>query len=267
MKKVIVVTILMGLSGTALVAPEVVMAAAPNGSQFSEEQIRKLPPALQEILQKLRSGKLENLPPYPDLKTFVDASETQIRELQTKLTALLAKKGYLIGTEFDQYAQKALAESKSHINALKGLQALIGPAEGSIAYDRAQIPLFIELLEDVPPPDTFPGKCYNYGTQGGRVITGFVQRVFGNLVFQYGGGEEEFYKFINPISDVGLINSGKEYNVSITPNGMQQDAWVGPDNKVACLSFVHKASTPSNLPGKKSLPKSDLSKRPGVPAK
>ena len=266
MNKILITIIIIGLGGSTFGVPEILRAAAPKGQQISEAQIKKLSPALQEVLQKIRTGKIEDLPPFPDLKTFLDTSEAQIKSLQAQLNTLLAEKGYLIGTEFDQFAQKALVESKAHISTLRGVQDLLGPNQGSIAYDRAQLPLYIQFLQNVPPPDTFPGQCYNYDMQGGREVTGIVQRFLGRLIFQYGAGENEFYNFIDHISDVGLIHSGKEYIVSITPNGMQQKAWVGPDNKVACLSLTYKVSTPINPIGNKPLPNPKPSKRPGAPA-
>lgn len=188
----------------------------------------------EQLKAQYESGKLEVVPPSPDVKDFLDTSNTEIQSLQTKLSALLKEKGYLVGTEYAEAAQTFLSDSKTKIKSLRGIQNL--PSE--IALARAQVPLLLELLDNMSPPDQFPFKCFNYK---GTAVEGIVDSFMGKLVFRYGAEEKDFHTFIDPITDVGLIGSGKEVTVSPTPNGQKEKALLDENGRAACLSLPYPA--------------------------
>ena len=90
----------------------------------------------------------------------------------------------------------------------------------------------------MPPPDQFPFKCYHYN---GTAVEGIVDSFMGKLIFRHGAGEKDFYTFIDPITDVGLIGSGKEVIVSPTPNGQKEKALLDENGRAACLSLPYPA--------------------------
>ncbi len=236
MKKVYATAIFVGLSGTAFI-----------GSVYAQVAEGKLPPKLQSLIEQVRSGKVKDVPPFPDIKSFVDSSNTQIQALQTQLNAILNEKGYLIGTQQAVDAQNRLTEAKKNIAALRAVESLSQP----LAVDRAVVPLDIDILNQLPPPETFPGACYSYQ---GNELTGIIQYFNRQWRFQY--GPNDYKSFLSEINDVGLVKSGKEYPITgRTPNGMAQKAWLGTDpvtgkEVVVCLSHPYKVSTPV-VPSKK----------------
>ena len=180
----------------------------------------------------------------PDIKSFLDQSNAQIQSLQTKLTSLLSEKGYLGGSEYEQQAQTFLSAARKNLRSLEPIQTL--PRDISLA--RAQVPLLIELLENMPIPDEFPFKCYDYT---GQKATGIIMTLNGQLRFHYAPfGEKDYYSFIDPIHNVGLMGSGKEVVVSTTPDGKLEDALIGPDGKVSCLSLPYTPTGPIKPPAK-----------------
>lgn len=199
----------------------------------------------QELKQQFESGKVRVVPPSPDIKDFLDTSGTEIQSLQNQLNALLKERGYLVGTEYADKAKTFVLEAKKSINSLRAVQSL----PGEIALARAQVPLLIELLKNEPVSDKFPFKCFDYK---GKSVEGIVDRYRDQLVFRYGAGETEFYKFMEPKEDVGLIGSGQENPPKLTTQGKQETALLGPDGTVSCLSTEHepKASSPTLKPSK-----------------
>ncbi len=234
MKKILAAALVMSLSGTAF-------AAAPA---------EKLPAHIQELMKQLKSGKLKDVPPYPQgLKEFLETSQPQIQKYQTQLTGLLNKKGYLIGSAVAILAQQTLTEAKNNIKSLIPVER--GP--GQIASARGGVPYLIDYLETAQVPSGFPFQCYNYA---GKRLTGFVTTMNGKLTFHHSPYKSNDYVgFLTDIHDVGLIQSGKEYIVSMTSK--LQYAWLGPDKTtgkqvVVCMGHPHTSS--AKEPGRSPNP-------------
>jgi hypothetical protein len=209
------ITIGLLLSGTVFTFLKTPSQAAPESAKFKE------------LEAKLNARKVKIVPDPTNMIDFLDKSNAELQKLQRKLTSVLNKQGYLVGTPYADAAQTYLSDSRKNINSLKAVQNL--PLEISVA--RAQVPLLTELLENFPVPDTFPGKCYNYD---GKKVEGRVDHYMGRLVFRYGAGDKDFYEFQKPNEDVGLIGSGKENFPKV--GDKNEIALLGPDNKtVVCL--------------------------------
>ncbi len=241
MKNFFMVALLMGLSGTAFG-----VHAKTNTLQI---ETKNLPPSLQGLVKEIQSGKLKDVPPYPDLKSFLDKSTPDIQGLQDQLNALLKEKGYLVGSSVAVLAQDLLTQARNDIKALRAVEDLTQP----IATTEGGVPGLIEYLKTVTPPGGFPFACYNYS---GTKLTGIVTTLNGKLRFLHSPyNETDYVGFLSDIHDVGLINSGKEYVVSRTHNGTVQDAWLGTDpttqrNVVVCMGHPYKPSTNLRPPAK-----------------
>lgn len=237
MKKVLATAVALCLTG-AVIHP------AHAAYELSEKEMT---PKLQELIAKYNAAKPEALPSTPNIKEFVAESKTDVGTQQSKLTALLNERGYLKGTKYAVDAQNYATNARKELDDL-------APVENypqSIAVARANLPLLIQILENLPPLDEFPFKCFHYE---GTKITGIIEPGPARnwRFYKEPYGPNDYVDFLSEINDVGLINSGSEIVVSRTPNGMIQHGWLGKDPKdgrevVACIDHAAKAS-PSELP-------------------
>lgn len=224
----------LALSGTALVAQ-------------SKVDLSALPANLQEVVKSAQEKAAAESNP---IKQFVDSQTSQSGTLEKQLNELLEKEGYLV---HNPSANQIIAIIRNYFKEIKGDLGNISNTESdasTIVTDLAVIPPLIEALEKIPPQEGFPDKCSDFQ---GQKVTGIVEPRPGqrNMSFHYITAEGDgYYDFYDPIEDVGLTGSGKEYVPSHTPNGMLQDGLLTDDKKVACLDHPYKPSQPISQPKK-----------------
>lgn len=228
MKKFLMATVLVALSGTSLVAAPV------EKQRISIPD--NIPPAARAVLEKYKSiQKVSNDNP---LKIALDNLSLQTKTLNGNFNAVLNKKGYLIGTPLAQLIDEYITQTNSDIEALR-------PDENSaeIIFNNNQdvIPGLIEVLNNTVPANAFPFKCYDYANSGeGRKVKGVIERAPGRTVLYFypvpykESVHYNFKKGQNAQYDVGLIGNGKEYHVTTTLPGRNVEGWLY-ENEIVCL--------------------------------
>ena len=228
MNHLVIAVAALALSGTALVAQSKVGLSA-------------LPANLQEVVKSAQEKAAAETNP---ITQFVDSQAKQSQALETQLNDLLKNKGYLV---HNPNADQVINIIRGYFKEIKEDLADISntePYADTITSDLASIPTLLSYLNTIGPQGSFPDKCVDYQ---GQKVTGIVEPRPGqrNMSFHYVTQEGDgYYDFIDPIDDVGLTGSGKEYVPSRTPNGMLQDGLLTDNKKVACLDHPYKPSQP-----------------------
>lgn len=161
MNKILIAAFLVGMSGAAAIAQEAALNPARKAPTLSELQIRPLPVPLQALIKRLQIPATKLDPATPNIQSFVQSSDTQIKTFVNNLTEIMKKKGYDPDVEQLVFiADNQLDQAKKALNALKPVEN--SPAE--IAENLAIVQEIINALNafNPPPPSTFPGKCINY---------------------------------------------------------------------------------------------------------
>ncbi|HUX80411.1 MAG TPA: hypothetical protein VMW10_11825 [Alphaproteobacteria bacterium] len=238
MKKILMTAMLIGLSGTALVA-------APIEKQLISIP-ENVPPKAKALIEKFQS--LKGVSSNNPIKVALDKMSEQTKTLNGSLNSLLKEKGYLVGSPLAQLIQGYITQTNIDIAALR---EAVKPNEDSaeIIFNNNQdvIPGLITILNQSVPANAFPFKCFDYASSGeGRKVTGVIQYAPGSKTVLYfypvPFSESVHYNFLsgqNAKYDVGLIGSGSEYNVSTTLPGRNVDGWLNPQNVIVCLGLPY----------------------------
>ncbi|MBX9787138.1 MAG: hypothetical protein K2Y08_07355 [Alphaproteobacteria bacterium] len=223
MKNLALVTILIGLSGTAL---------------FATVDTTGLPSELQTQIKAAEQNVSSGANP---LQTFVTQSTNSLNELYTQKNQLLKEKGYLKGNPVLNLVDQTLSETKKNITTLSQAEN----AYSTVSSNLAGLPLLLAYLNTITPSTNFPDSCATYN---GTKVTGGVVKYSPTRVYRfYYDNLEKSYGFLSEITDVGLINSGSEYTVGATPGGQVQDGYLGTDpitkqQVIVCLSNPYSSS-------------------------
>lgn len=231
MKKTLIALLVLGVSGPALMAESTI-------------DLSGLPAEVRADVERAKETAAGQANP---IQSFVTEQEKNTQELQNQYNEILKSQGYLVhnpeANAIMQVIIQYLKENRNDIENVKGTEV----DAQTVLTDLTIIPPLLSALKKIPPSASFPDKCAQFsGTQ----VVGIVQKKVGTrsdyefLAFE--GTETKQYSFIQPIEDVGLYGSGKEYVVSPTPNDKIQSGWLTEKNQVACLSNPYTPSKPLN---------------------
>jgi hypothetical protein len=222
MKKILTAAILMGLSGTGVMA-EV------------EVNLSSLPPELQA---KIKSASNT---PNP-INQYVTTTKNQVAGMQAEVNSLVADNPYLNGnTLIDNVINPTIQQTNNVLNNTTSWQ----PAESAAASVQGYTSIISSTYDYVLNNLTYPNACK---ANQAATIQGWVKLKLGSPnVYALYKNDDNHAKPLYEIADpehLGQIGTGKEYTVSIAKNSLV-NAQVGPDGNgntvVVCMDL---AATP-----------------------